>query len=238
MLGLAAAAVWLALGRRWRFGATLLGAGAAASIVILAVAFVTHTPWKKTPLYEPYESVMSIVDVTGQRIYEGKDTSSKGDNNLFRRVWWQAVLEETIEGNPSFGLGFGYDLADRFVREYYPEDSEEFSARSPHNFLLTIFARMGAVGLALFQAVLGVVAVRTWRAVRAGPELAAPWCAAWAIFTSACFGVVLEGPMGAVVFWTLLGVADASRAAASFTAAPDPGEKPAEPALPSATASV
>jgi hypothetical protein len=31
----------------------------------------------------------------------------------------------------------------------------------------------------------------------------------WAIFGSACFGVVLEGPMGAIVFWTLLGVANA-----------------------------
>jgi hypothetical protein len=76
--------------------------------------------------------------------------------------------------------------------------------------LLTIFARMGAIGLLLFLAAMSIVAVRTWRAVRAGPEQAAPWCAIWVIFTSACFGVVLEGPMGAVVFWTLLGVAHAT----------------------------
>jgi hypothetical protein len=28
------------------------------------------------------------------------------------------------------------------------------------------------------------------------------------ILTSACFGVVLEGPMGAVVFWSVLGLAN------------------------------
>jgi CHASE3 domain sensor protein len=33
------------------------------------------------------------------------------------------------------------------------------------------------------------------------------------ILVSACFGVVLEGPMGAVVFWTILGLASATSAA-------------------------
>ena len=39
------------------------------------------------------------------------------------------------------------------------------------------------------------------------------WLGGWGIFTSACFGVVLEGPMGAVVFWTILGLASATSAA-------------------------
>ena len=30
------------------------------------------------------------------------------------------------------------------------------------------------------------------------------------IFISACFGVILEGPMGAAVFWTLLGLANSA----------------------------
>jgi len=35
------------------------------------------------------------------------------------------------------------------------------------------------------------------------------WCAAWVILVSACFGAVLEGPMGAVIFWSALGLAAA-----------------------------
>ena len=29
----------------------------------------------------------------------------------------------------------------------------------------------------------------------------------WCIFIGSCFGVVLEGPMGAVVYWTVTGIA-------------------------------
>ena len=41
------------------------------------------------------------------------------------------------------------------------------------------------------------------------------WLAAWAILASACFGVVLEGPMSATVFWTLLGLANGAPASAT-----------------------
>jgi O-antigen ligase len=207
MLGLLVAAAWLAIGRRWRFAAVLGGSGALAALIMLAAAAATNTSWEKTPVFGVYERVVSIFDPNGRRVYRGEDTSYKGDNNLFRTVWWTAVINETAEENPYLGLGFGRDLAARFVREYYPEASEEFSTRSPHNILLTIFARMGALGLAWFLAMFGVVAVRTWRAVRAGPRAAGLWCAVWVILTAACFGVVLEGPMGAVVFWTVLGLA-------------------------------
>lgn len=210
LVGLLVAAAWLAVGRRWRFAAVLGGSGAVAALVILTIALFTNVSWEKTPLFGVYERAVSLVDPSGRRTYRGEDTFNKGDNNLFRTVWWQAVIDETFEENPYTGLGFGRDIADRFVRAYYPEAGDEFNTRSPHNVLLTIFARMGAVGLLLFLATMGIVAVRTWRAVRAGPREAAPWCAVWVIFTSSCFGVVLEGPMGAVVFWTLLGVAHAS----------------------------
>jgi O-antigen ligase len=231
MVGLLVVAAWLAIGRRWRFAGALAGGGALIALAMLTYASVSKTPWEKTPLFSVYERVVSIADPTGQRVYRGEATFNKGDNNLFRTVWWRSVIDETLEANPYTGLGFGHDIAERFARVYYPEGSEEFSARSPHNVLLTIFARMGAVGLLLFLAALSVVAVRTWRAIRAGPESAAPWCAAWVILISACFGVVLEGPMGAVVFWTLLGVAHASSTAGDPQPTPDALEVEMRPAL-------
>jgi hypothetical protein len=69
---------------------------------------------------------------------------------------------------------------------------------------------MGAVGLASLLALVAVLGVRTWRVVRdpaVDPAALGLWAAVWVIFVSACFGVVLEGPMGAVVFWSLLGLA-------------------------------
>lgn len=210
LVALLVAAGWLAIRRRWRYAAWLGASGATAAVFILVAAAVMNTSWEKTPLFGVYERVISLADPAGQRSYRGANTSFKGDNNLFRTVWWRAVAAETIDVNPYVGLGFGHDLAARFVREYYPESGEEFSTRSPHNILLTVFARMGGLGLVLFLSIISMVAARTWHAVRASPVAAAPWCAVWMILTAACFGVVLEGPMGAVVFWTMLGLAAAN----------------------------
>lgn len=224
MLGLAVITGWLALNGRWRFALVQVVAGTVAALVILLAAHVTDTGLEKTPLYGVYERVISMVDPLGQHSYSGGDTSYKGENNLFRAVWWRAVYDETVEGNPWLGLGFGHDLADRFVRQFYPEAGDEFSTRSPHNILLSIFGRMGVAGLLPFLAVAGLMARRTVRAIQAGQgEAIALWCSAWVILISACFGVVLEGPMGAVVFWTMLGLAnaDAGPKAPQETLAPD-----------------
>lgn len=230
LLGLLLAAGWLALRRRWRFAAALGGSGIVAALVILAAAAAMNTSWEKTPLFGMYERAVSIFDPGGRRVYRGADTSYKGDNNLFRTVWWTAVADETLGENPYVGLGFGRDLAARFVREYYPEASEEFSSRSPHSIVLTVFGRMGAAGLGLFGAIVAVIAVRTWRAIPVSPAAARPWCAVWVILTAACFGVVLEGPMGAVVFWTALGLAPAGEAdSPSEDSEPTEAESPPEP---------
>ena len=73
---------------------------------------------------------------------------------------------------------------------------------------------MGVIGLIPFLMLVATMIRRTRRAARLGPSSeTALWCAAWIILVSACFGVVLEGPMGAVVFWTLLGLASSARTA-------------------------
>jgi O-antigen ligase len=217
MVGLAVGAGLLMLAGRWRFVAAL-GAGVIVTAVgILLVAQVRNQSWKQTPLYSVYERTVSIADPLGQRTYQDEETLSKGDNNVFRMVWWQAAVDETVKGNLWFGLGFGHDLAYNFIRQYYPDSSEEFSARSPHNVLITVFARMGVVGSVAFLALLVACALRTLRVLRnnAAPvaDSGAFWCAAWVLLVAACFGVVLEGPMGAVVFWTILGLASATTTA-------------------------
>ena len=136
---------------------------------------------------------MSIADPLGQRAYQTED-AFKGDNNVFRMVWWRAAIAETIDTNGWFGLGFGHDLAGRFVQQYLPRrpNSPPKSAR----LLVTVFARMGIVGFVSFLAFISAIAMRTWRALR-DPDLAfisgAWWAATWVVLICACFGVVLEG---------------------------------------------
>jgi len=252
LVALVVVCVWLAVCRDWRRLRPIGAMAAAALLVLFTAAIVSNKPWTQSPGYRLYESVASIMDYAGSKSYESADLGDKPDNNLFRTTWWRIVVDETWEKGRWLGLGFGYDLADQFTRIYYAEDSEEFTVRSPHNFLLTVFSRMGMVGLALLLALLATMAERTWHAGRDAAQgrtdgrAFSLWLGGWGIFTSACFGVVLEGPMGAVVFWTLLGLANATSAAelepreAEDAAHPAPtsADSPAAAPLPNAGTAV
>ena len=112
--------------------------------------------------------------------------------------------------NPTFGLGFGYDIAARFLSQYEMVGAEDFSARSPHSMVMSVFGRMGLAGLALWAVVSIGIARMTRHAFRTKDlDVIGLASVAWIFWICACFGVVLEGPMGAVVFWTTLGLANA-----------------------------
>jgi len=97
------------------------------------------------------------------------------------------------------------------VQEYYPDAEEEFNTRSPHNIVITTFGRMGAVGTSVWLAFLACCFLATWRVLRhsTDPVAHSLWVSPWVLLAAASLGVVLEGPMGAVVFWSLLGLASA-----------------------------
>lgn len=208
LLALMVGAGALLLAGRWRM-IMLLGTGAVvATVLLVAIASWRGDSWRDTPLVEAYERMASLVDPRGTGSYEGEQTSNKGDNNRFRLVWWTEVIHETRDVSPVFGLGFGYDLAANFQRTYYGLQAEDFTARSPHSILVTVFARMGMVGLVILLGILGQMTSWVLRSSRANQlESLSPVLAAAMVFTSACFGVVMEGPMGAVVFWVMLGAA-------------------------------
>jgi hypothetical protein len=225
-LGLLVAASWMILGGRWRFFLSLGLAGLVASIALIINAERQFETWRDTPLLGVYERAASVFDPSGQGHYRGENTFNKGDNNLFRTVWWQVVIDETWDEGPVFGLGFGHDLARNFLQEYYADSQDDFTARSPHSIIITLFARTGAVGLVCFLVVIGLVFRQTWQTRRVETNAFPAWCASWVLLTSACFGVVMEGPMGAIPFWILLGLARGTEAKpASVPDSPTPADE-------------
>jgi O-antigen ligase len=227
IVGLVLASAWWVIARRWKplqLQAILIPAGIS---ILLVAAQIRNEPLYHSKAYALYEHVVSMVDFSGTRRYSTEERRYAGDNNRFRLAWWRVVADETWERAPLFGLGFGASLADRFVRTYELEMGDDFTARSPHSIVFTVLGRMGIAGLLAWIGVMCAVAVRTWRAAQAARRESdsqtnlAHWSAIWIILTSACFGVVLEGPMGAVVFWTLLGLANGSRPTVP-AAAPEP----------------
>lgn len=205
----------LALARRWLFPLLQAGLVALALLVLLGVATLTTNTWAERRLDVLAAQAHSIVSL------EAPNSSLapkfyKQDNNRFRLVWWRSVAIDVWEANPAFGLGFGYDLAAGFIERYDQDLGDEFAARSPHSVAFTALGRMGATGLAIWLAFSLGVTIRSWRVLRRSPDPGEVglWCGVMAILISAHFGVVLEGPMGAVVFWSLLGLAGAEHVAA------------------------
>lgn len=127
----------------------------------------------------------------------------------WRLLWWQKIYDYTVEG-PYFwtGKGFGPNLA----REDGFAVSDEL--RSPHNGHMTLLARAGVPGAALWvllQVAWGLGVLRAWwRARVAGRHrwmavfafLVAYWLAA---HVNGAFDVYFEGPVGAIWFWTVFG---------------------------------
>jgi hypothetical protein len=215
VLGTIAAFGWLLFSRARRFVGGQALAVAGTFLIMAALALFFEAGWAQKKFHGVAERVHSLTDFFGSGTYVSEESSMKGDNNRFRAVWWKTVVEETLDRNPWFGLGFGHDLAAAFLREFNPEMADDFTARSPHSIIVSAIGRMGAVGLAGFLLLCGALTVRTWRAVRDQSTSRADlglWAGVWTILISACFGVVLEGPMGAVVFWSLLGILSGAEA--------------------------
>ena len=213
LVGLTIALVWLGFAGRWRAARAAVLTCAAGGVAVLIFSALQQKDFTQTRAYAGYEAAMSIIDYEGTRVYAGTAASDKSDNNRFRVVWWKNVIKETMAQNPILGLGFGYDLAKGFLNDYYPDKSDDFTARSPHSILVSTFGRMGFLGLGVLLTLV-IYLISGSRALarrvsngQLGEEVIRLQSMAWLIFISACFGVVLEGPMGAIPFWTILGLA-------------------------------
>lgn len=131
-------------------------------------------------------------------------------NREWRLNWWSDIIGYTIRGEYFWkGKGFGINLAED---DGYQGQWE--GLRSPHNGHMTILARMGVPGVALWALLQGAFALSLLRAYfvarRAGQEWWARidlWILAyWAAFmVNGTFDVFLEGPQGGIWFWCLFG---------------------------------
>jgi O-antigen ligase len=213
LLGLLVAIGWLAWSGRWRPARVLAAVCVAGLLSVTVYSLLQKKDFTQTKVYAVYEAVVSITDYSGTGNYRSEMSGDKGDNNRFRLVWWKNVAQETLANSPVLGLGFGADLAKGFLLEYYPTADVDFTARSPHNIFMTTLGRMGLAGASVLLCIYWVQArntARVARAARTDPtrrDAMTLQAAVWVLMVSACLGVVLEGPMGAIPFWIMLGLA-------------------------------
>lgn len=229
LFGYACAVGLLLLARRPQFVLYQVAIGLVALILIASLQ-IGHVKGESNLVTRLTDRVQSMVDVSGSGKYRGTVGDYSANNNEFRTVWWSTVFNETVNKNPIFGLGFGYDLSASFVTNYYSNYYSNWDTRSPHSVWVTLFGRLGIVGWFSFLVIAGLIvrdALRTASRV-ARRELPASALAFWTgviiILGSASFGVVLEGPMGGVLFWSFLGLAASQSLPAPATVEPTPRE--------------
>jgi hypothetical protein len=147
------------------------------------------------------------------------DPSDASGTAYWRLIWWKKLWAEVNDVNPLFGLGFGQSLG---VYNQYIDGTEPggWPVRSPHNFNMTVFSRMGYTGAALWVSVLafgvGGLFLRIWRGRAADgtpyDEFRREELAFWLVVLvvtlgNSTFGVLMEGPVLGTWFWFALGFA-------------------------------
>jgi hypothetical protein len=136
----------------------------------------------------------------------------------WRSLWWSNLWASVHQTNPLLGLGFGLNLG--LENPFLGADlSSEWPVRSPHNFNMTVFARMGYAGLSLWFLILCAGLGGLFLRVRKGGlgrqayspsrhrELVFWLMMLVATWLNSSFGVLMEGPVLGVWFWFALGFA-------------------------------
>ena len=146
----------------------------------------------------------------GHRLIEsvsGTQSNASGTINA-RELAWRAVDSYVLADAPrtAIGVGFGPDFLTDSGATYLLEGDLYKDVRSPHNYLIGVFARLGLAGMLLGALLLAGAALAAVRAL-AGPVGTPTALAALLVLAlpvTALLGVVLESPFGAIpYFWAV-----------------------------------
>ncbi|ABF42800.1 hypothetical protein Acid345_3800 [Candidatus Koribacter versatilis Ellin345] len=151
----------------------------------------------------------NLYSIAGQ----GDEKTDLENTKVWRLIWWRHIVQYTVFG-PYFwtGKGFGINLVLQDGPPHVTEDDK--TTRSPHNGSMTVLARMGVPGLVMWASLNLVFLFRMLRAYRRAARSGAQFWASvnlwvlcyWiAAFINLSFDVYIEGPVGGILFWSIIG---------------------------------
>lgn len=150
-----------------------------------------------------------------QILQDDNTKTTSEDNARWRVQWWKKLWADTINTAPLTGLGFGADIATPFHMEYYGvhQPEEEWSRiRGAHSALMTVFARLGLIGVLFFLLIMGSIAHRVWLTMHLLNQKRLPlWYLAptgYIVggFVISFFQYTWEAPYTAIPFWIMVGI--------------------------------
>jgi hypothetical protein len=173
-------------------------------LAMLGGSLLTIHGGRNVSVEQLWTNVKSVVGATGEKRLEGTKT--------WRMDWWTQIVDYTVTG-PYFWTGKGYGINLATDDGFQVKEGERL--RSPHNGHMTVLARSGVPGLALWLVLHGwwlalmgsrwmyARRQRDWAWVSFYAFLIPYWLA---MMMNASFDVYLEGPMGGIWFWCLWGL--------------------------------
>lgn len=180
-------------------------------VIMIPVALIGV--WLTLPLSGPGQRLLATIDPTSST--SAAAAQAQGTQNA-RMETWSTIIEWTDEG-PSrslIGSGFGNNFLDQSGTLSFLQGTTYEGVRSPHNWFVGNFARLGLVGVALSIAIcaqLLVLISRHRRRIGEDALLTLSALIVVCILPVATLGVVLEAPFGAVPFWWAAGIIFAVR---------------------------
>jgi O-antigen ligase len=188
-----------------------------AGVAIFAAAYIVETSVTKDhqEARSTTERALSTRQIAENAVsIVGQGSPQTEGTKVWRLRWWTKIVDDTVFG-PHFwtGRGFGLNLANA---DGFSEGNLHGRAplRDPHNVVMTVLARAGVPGEALWLAVIaswmGMLMHAMWVARRRGQR---EWaglflfvvCYVMSILFNAAFDVALSGPMQGIWFWCLMG---------------------------------
>ena len=184
-----------------------------ARVAFLAVVLATASFVFNLEIDVGYSRKFSAEQVAAnlKSVVGGSEDSQLEGTRQWRLQWWREIIQYTVFGEHFWlGKGFGINLAYDDRKQATPDAP----LRSPHNGHLTVLARMGVPGFALWVLLQGAFAFALLRAHFLARRARQEWWARvnlwilayWTAFmVNGMFDVFLEGPQGGIWFWSLFG---------------------------------
>jgi hypothetical protein len=183
------------------------GARIVVPMLILLVPAAIYGATQSDPVHRLTDAGSSFVPVVPTH---GDPTGGATGTARARRLAWQAI-EVYLEQNETrnwIGVGFGPDFLHDSGGDVLLLGGSTEDVRQPHDYVINTWARLGLIGLITIIAI-AMFGLRLIAKVGRSQQLNGLDIMAIAVAVglpvSACYGVVLESPFGALPVWWALG---------------------------------
>ncbi len=175
---------------------------------VLAIGGATIVLLLALPLTVPGSRLIATIHRSATETTQ--EINSQGTTDARKRGWskLQHYIEEDVN-RQTIGVGFGPDFMSASGADLALLGKSNETVRSPHNYLLGTYARLGIIGAFLWLCVVAQLAKAVVRAIAnfgAEPLLLFASLIVVGFILAGMLGVVLESPFGAIPFYWAGGI--------------------------------